>query len=304
MRVVISVNEEVSDYLEGGNGVSYESSLTLYQHFVDRGHEVYIVHPTETTIFEDKISFRRLLSIGDRKLSVISEDFEMDADVFLVRGLGEDSPDPDSSMSFIYALPLIERQVGVMLNDAESTSYEYKPKQKSLGLPFIPSFDVDVRDDIRQLLESGERIIAKPNIGFYGVGIEYLEGPEALSSFAGDTGGYSFERFMPEMVERRYIFLDGRLIVRRMMEREGPPGKERPGHMETLPSGEAEEERTAMRAMEMTGMFYGCVDFRQGHVLEINGSGTSTICAQNGKLLYDIGPSVVKAVEAKAASKA
>lgn len=300
MRVVMSVNEEVSDFLQGRCNVSYDSSLTLYQHFRDSGHETYIVHPTQLADFGSRIGFERLLTVGNGGLETARDGYEVDADVFLVRGLGEDSPVPGKSEEFISALRQIENQVGIMLNDAESTGYEYKPKQKALGLPFIPSFDIELRDDLRHLLESGERLIAKPNIGFYGVGIAYLGGPESLDSFAGGMSDYSFERFMPERVEHRYIFLDGKVIIRRTMEREGPPGKESPGRMEALHSGDAGEERIALQAMEMTGMFYGCVDFRQGHVLEINGSGTSTLCTQNGCVLYDIGPSVVGAVEKRA----
>jgi glutathione synthase/RimK-type ligase-like ATP-grasp enzyme len=192
----------------------------------------------------------------------------------------------------------MEQQVGCLLNDAGSTVYKSKPKQKELPLPFIPGFDVSSREDVVRLLEDGERMIAKPNIGCCSIGIVYLGGPESASDIPENVSDYLFERFIPSRTERRYIFLDGNTVMCREIEKIGSPGKETRGSVTIL--NERPEEDIVKKAIDMTGMFFGSVDFRQGHLLEINGSGTSTVYNRNGHQAYNISPSLVKAVERKA----
>jgi len=299
MRVLLSLNEDFSRYLKGDKTVpSYDSSRSLYKEFEKRGHDVYLVHPTQ--IFgNDKKYFENLFRIDGSKLESVKKNWKVDGDVFFVRSLGEDASE-DKSLEFMSGLYDIEKQVGIMLNDAKSTSYEYKPKQKSLDLPFIPGFDVRNEYDLETLLVQGKQIIAKPNIGFYGMGIIYLENMNNVDLIPNESiAKYSYELFMPEKIEKRYIFLDGEIIVKRIMEKFGEPGKEKFGRRYFNTSPDKLEMDIVHEAMDMTGMFYGCVDFRQGHILEINGSGTGTTSENGDYIFYDINSEIVDKVEEK-----
>jgi len=300
MKIVMSLNEEFSKYLNRDKKVpSYDSSRILYREFEKRGHDVYLVHPTEIIDVNKARGFKYLYKIEGNKLRKVNINAKADGDIFFVRSLGEDSSE-DNSLKFMNSLYAIENQVGIMLNDAESTSYEYKQKQKTLDLPFIPSFEIRNEYDLEDLLAQGKKIIAKPNIGFKSSGIIYLDEIKDIKELSPEEiRNYSFEQFMPEQTEIRYVFLDNEVIMRRILEKGGNPGKETKINVYVDENYDKKQLKIVKKAMEMTGMFFGAVDFRQRYVLEINGSGTGTMSEDVEYIIYDINSEIVDKVEEK-----
>ena len=196
----------------------------------------------------------------------------------------------------------MEKQFSLVLNRAESTSYEYKPKQKTLELPWIHGFDIKTPKELSDLVASGERIIAKPRIGACSMGVEFLERIEDLQKIE-DIDEYLFEQYIPANEERRYIFLDGQCIIRRRMFKQGEPGRERCTNVDLM-EGIPREIEIARKVIEKTGMFYGAVDFRGQYVLEINGSGTGVAppTTANETDSYNLSDPIVQAVERKFSS--
>ena len=195
----------------------------------------------------------------------------------------------------------------MMVNDAASNSYRSKEKQRKLPLPWINSYSVNSKEELEDLVESEEKIIAKPKIGARGMGVNYFNGLESLLTFDPFLiSNYIFEKYMPEQVEKRYIFLDGDVVMTRVMEKVGKPAREKGGEKTINPNPSVNEMNIVKTVADITGMFYGCVDFRQGRVMEINSSSTSVtsggspqINGYSGNLLYNLKSEVVDAIEKK-----
>lgn len=295
MDVYLSLSAGVQRSREG-----YLGSRFLSNAFVERGHNLRVVFPTD--IYEKKgiISFKRefVFDGTDFQQENVSEITE--GDLFFVYSLGEEGGF-NASGKFMDLLYPLESQFGIMLNSAKSTSYEYKPKQKSLDLPWIPGFDVHSRQDLTDLLDSGEKLIAKPSIGLRGEGVLFLGQSSDVTKIPEYLiGNYFFEKFVHSREERRYIFLDGQLIIRRKVRKEGLPGKESFAAVDLM-EGNPREIEIAKRAVKETGMFYCGIDFRGDYLLEINGSGTGVAPPTIGNEMdsYNLSSPIVQATERK-----
>jgi glutathione synthase/RimK-type ligase-like ATP-grasp enzyme len=302
MRVTLTLNQEIRDYVLGRDCKgTYEGSLSLLGAFQDRGHDVRVVHPNHFGVVNGMPISGESYNFDGERFMPVEKDRVLYGDVFFLYGLGEDLEDVSMTTRFIDLLPSVERTYGNVINSPESTRFDLKSEQRKLNLPWIPSFDVKNSGDLVDLLENGERIIAKPNVGYLGQGIVYLEGKDSIGKIKeGKIGEYIFERFVPSTFERRYAFLDGDFIFARKLLKSGQPGREEIRGAKLI-SGDEDEREIARRAMEMTGMFFGCLDFRGEYALEINGSGTGVNRHRFDRtLIYDISRDVVKAVEKKA----
>ncbi len=298
MNITLSLNEEARTfYEEDPMKVGYIGSLSLSRAFINRGHNLSIVHPND--VYKDKgyICARKIYGFNNRFYKK-QEDLFLFGDVFFVYGLGEDQS-LDISKRFMDSLYTLENQFRYVLNNAESTSYEYKPKQKTLNVPWIPGFEIKTKDDLVDLVNSGEKIIAKPNVGYASRGIRYLEKLSDTNKIPEDQiNSNLYEKYIPANEERRYIFLDKELIIRRRMIKSGEPGNEISTSVDLM-EGYNNEIVPARNIITSLGMFYGAVDFRGEYVLEINGSGTGiappTISGQEDP--YNLSSVIVQAVE-------
>ena len=301
MKITSSLSEE-SRTLYGenlrGHGRSYMGSKFLADAFVKRGHDLTIIHPSDLIESKKGIIARRTYTFQEENFFIIGEDQKLSGDVFFVYSLDEEKG-PLVSKQFLDRLYVIENQFDLMLNSAESTSYEYKPKQKSLDLPWIPEFEVKKQSDISDLLVNGEKIIAKPKIGACGQGIVFLEDGDNINQIK-ELENFFFEKYIPAVEERRYIFLDEQCIIRRRIKKTGLPGKEKCTNIDLM-EGDERELAIAKKTISSIGMFYGTVDFRGDYVLEINGSGTGVAPPTVGKErdCYNLSNPIVQAVERK-----
>lgn len=299
MKVTLSLSEEARTRYEGnsrGTGLGYMGSRFLAEAFVKRGHDLTVIHPHEVYFKSGRIYSKKAFSFNNGIFSRSNSDSSLEGDVFFVYSLAEENG-VESSKRFVDALFRIENQFDHTINSAESTSYEFKPKQKTLDLPWIPTFEVRSKLDLHDLINSGEKIIAKPNIGACGQGIVYLDKEESIDLIS-TPSDFLYEKFIPSNEERRYIFLNGQLIIRRRGTKEGFPGRERFSNIDLM-EGNPTEIEIARRAIEQTGMFFGAVDFRGDYILEINGSGTGiappTVTDEYDS--YNLSDTVVQAVE-------
>lgn len=298
MRVAVSINPDVRDFLQGKDSKGeYSNTLDLVKEFNSRGHDVNLVFPNELTRSEEGVIAEN--KYGYEKGSIFSKDSRspLDEDSFFVRSLSEDSP--DVFFDFLDKLYDVENQVGFMVNNAESTSYEYKPKQKNLDLPFIPEYNPESKSELESILKKGSKLIAKPAVGFMGSGVEYLEGPSSAKAWDKNSlSQYCFEEFVPEMFERRYVFLEDQIVARRGMKTKGNPGTEYSEEKFALREYRPQDEEIVKDAINKTGMSYGCVDFRGPYVLEINGSGTTSSASdKSGNRVYSLGSDIVDLFE-------
>lgn len=298
MKVAVSINPDVRDFINGKESKGdYNNTLAIVDEFKSRGHEVNLVFPNELTRSEEGVIAEN--KYGYEKGSIFPKDSRspLDEDSFFVRSLSEDSP--GVFFDFLSKLYDVENQVGFMINDASSTSYEYKPKQKTLDLPFIPQYNPGSKSELEDILKKGSKLIAKPAVGFMGSGVEYLESPSSAKEWDRNSiSQYCFEEFVPEMFERRYVFLEDQIVARRGMKTKGDPGSEYSEEKFALKEYRPQDEEIVKDAIQKTGMSYGCVDFRGPYVLEINGSGTTSSASDRlDNKIYSLGSDIVDLFE-------
>lgn len=294
MKVIFSLNEEAYDFdkkilIEESN---YKSSFCIIKEFISRGDSVYTIIPSDIRCNSPfNVSANHYLHNldGFKYIGCLP----ISGDLFFVRSLSEDNL--EYAHYFMEHLFDIENQVGLMINSALSTSYENKINQKKLNLPFIPDFRINNKKDLEILLKEEKRIIAKPFVGAMGLGVKYLDSPSSLEKISEESlANYCFEKYIPEQIEKRFIFLDREIVIRRGMKKVGRPGEESIGYRWLLNEDTSEKEKIVRSAMDQTGMFYGCVDFRGDYVLEINGSGTGAGALDDQKKpIYDLTSKIV-----------
>lgn len=272
MKITFSLNQEFRDFLEGKSTRKYGDTKTLVERFMSKGHDTQVVHPNQI-FFEGGLAKADHYAINGNELKLVSSGAPIGGDVFFVRGYSQDRP--EHTLQFMHLMYPIGQQVHFPINNPRAVSFSYKPNQRELDLPWPPSFRVNNNRDLEYLLNQGRKIIAKPFLGIQGRGIHYLEGRNSAGFSDEQIKEYLFEEFVPAEFERRYVFLGGEVVLVRDMERPGAPGKEVFGK-KTLVNPDPEQLVVAKKAMSLTGIEYGCVDFRGDYVLEVNGSGTGT----------------------------
>jgi len=306
MNVTLSLNEgartSYRDNVSGENG--YVGSIFLATEFANHGHDLSVVHPQDLFQVEKDVCAQRVYGFTPENGFVEAKNSsrKVESDVFFVYGLGEDQDGVEVPKRFMNLLYGLEGQCGLVLNSADSTSYEFKGSRKGIeDYPWIPNYSIGSKRDITDLLESGIDLIAKPKLGILGRGVEFLSrGQPIPSEIASGYDSYIFEKFVPANEERRYIFLDGNLILRRRIERTGSPGKEVYANVDLM-GGIESEERIARELIFKIGMFYGAIDFRGDYLLEINGSGTGVAppTIEGNQDAYNLSSPIVQAVERK-----
>ena len=296
MNIAMSVDQKIRM-----DNSKYLGSMALIESFERRSHNLSLIHPDEIYTKSGDIYVKKIFGFKDEKFYQKGEDARITGDAFLVYGLGEDAKNPDMSKRFIDSLAQLENQYEHVLNNAVATSYEFKSFQSGLDLPWIPRFNIKSQKDLKDLIDSGEKIIAKPTIGCAGNGILYYGSITDLDKInESKLSDYVFEKYIEASEERRYIFLDRNLIVRRRIEKSGDPGKEEVTLVDLM-EGDSNEIKIARSAIDKMDMFYGAVDFRGDYLLEVNGSGTGVISVntENSKGPYDLSSVVVQAIERK-----
>jgi len=302
MNITFSLNEKARTSSIGNKTIEgYIGSGSLVRAFANRGHILNIIHPNDLYKINDEIYSKNIYGF-DNNVGFYKKDVRclLSGDVFFVYGLGEDN-DLDISKNFMNYLYQIEKQFNLVLNSAESTSYEFKPKQKTLDLPWIPKFQVNSKNDLVSLVKYNEKIIAKPTIGFAGKGVHYIGNIDDIDFIPShQINYYVYEKFLPAREERRYLFLDNQLIIRRKIGKTGYPGKEEVISVDLF-EGIDREIKLSKKIISNLEMFYGSVDFRGEYLLEINGSGTGvappTINGQED--CYNIPYIILQAIERK-----
>ena len=304
MKVTLSLCKDAIEVYnqKGISGGKYLGSRFLIYSFLNRGHDLQVINPSDISENSGEIFSKRAFNFNKSQgLYGEKTNSSLSGDVFFVYDLGEEEG-LDVSQNFLKSLYGLEKQYLHVLNSAESTSYEFKPKQKSLDLPWIPGFEVNSKLDLVSLIQSGEKIIAKPIMGFGGQGISFLDKLKDIEPLVEKgLSNFFYEKFVPADEERRYIFLNNQNIVKRVCKREGFPGKEKTSSVDFI-EGISEEIETARKIVSNTGMFFCAIDFRGNYLLEINGSGTG-MAPPEGNLdiqktfLYNLSGPVVKAVE-------
>ncbi|MFH1972734.1 MAG: hypothetical protein ABIJ18_04635 [archaeon] len=307
MDVCVSINSNVGDSFTKNN-YYYGSSSQLADEFLNRGHNLTIVHPQDLIMLPGGLHTKKFLKKVDGEL-IATRGGYVRPEVFFIRSLGENSEDPrKAAHNLLSRLSYLEEQGILVLNSTESTQYEDKVTQKNIQAPFIPNFSIESIGELEALVrDEKEGIIAKPIVSFRRIGVVYLSSSEDVKAyFKSDdkVRDYVFERFIPDQLERRFIFLNGEIIATREVRLKGLPGKEVSDVVDCCMDLTSSDKKIVQSVIEQTGMFYGCVDFRGDYVLEINGSGTGTLCTSfDGLREYALENQIVKAVEEKVYGK-
>lgn len=303
MNITLSLNSEaINLYQKYGitvvPEVDYLDSRCLADSFINRGHNLRIVNPEDVFEKEQAIYSKKVFNFKSYEVFSEEKNCHLEGDVFFVYHLGEESG-VDISKKFMNSLYTLEKQYKHVINSAESTSYEFKPKQKKLDLPWIPGFNIQSKKDLVSLIKASEKIIAKPCIGKASMDILLLEKSEDVNLVCQKgISNFLYEKFIPDNEERRYVFLDNQYIIGRKAIKGGLPAKEKIISIDIM-EGNPNEIKIARDIVSKTGMFFCAVDFRGKYLLELNGSGTGMSPPSVGKQLdlYNLSGPVVMAVE-------
>ncbi|MFP4195802.1 MAG: hypothetical protein ACLFSN_03500 [Candidatus Woesearchaeota archaeon] len=309
MKITFTSNKSMTDFINRKNGeVSFSEDIYLYNLFSRRGHEVTYIHPGDIKADDSGVYFASewKLNGGENQFTrdissvsteQINENSRPDADVVFIRGLGEDESSKfQNERTFFNHLFNLENQVSLMLNSARTTYFELKPEQKKLDLPFIESWRVDSRDELYDLIKEENGVVLKPDIGFMARGVEYLSPDRSLESISEEViRNSSFERVNSSKQEDRYIVMAGKPLFAQEFLRSGDVGKEKTIDTYFVPF-EKQKLDVVYDAIDQTGLFYGAIDFKGDHLLEINGSGTGLGTIYG---LYNLASTICKSVEDK-----
>jgi hypothetical protein len=310
MKVVISVNANAKRSGENLLTSLYGGTYELSGHFMERGHDVSVVCPSEVVDSGNAVFEREYVIEGDNLVSA-GTNVSPFGDVFFMRGFGQDAESVGVTERFFETMGRMEGRFNLMVNSPRTAWYDLKNNQKELDVPFIPSAEIGNFSDLEESLMSGNRVVAKPNSGFMGRGVLFLDDAvEARKCFAGlSFAEYSFEKWVPGD-EHRIIFLDGEPIIKRVLYKTDFFGIGNTVGMNTVDVRENPRElEVARKIIRDVGAFYGCVDFRgQGsggrpQVLEYNGSGTNPFCRPDPGMgpggCYELSEMIVKKIEEK-----
>lgn len=304
MKITFTIDSELREKLDGVTGKPlFWDTYRLIKLFARNGHEVRVVQ-SEDAIANEGFSREFFISPGG---SEEDQDFTF-PDVFFIRGYGL-RVGRDCFRNFVRTVKSIEDCIPLVINSGEATSFSGKNKQKSLPLPFIPFHRITSISDVTSLLKDNKKgLILKPDYGLQSAGVEYIRSVADLDNLLKQEivserdliENCSFERFVPDKRETRYVFLGGEMIGSRIAEREGKPGRESLGKRYLNENPDGNELKIARRAIDFTKIDFGCVDFRGGYILEINGSGTQTFYREGvggGKTFLDITSKIYDEIE-------
>lgn len=308
MKVVMSINADIKEFFCGDLLTSvYGRTCELYSHFVNHGHDVSFVCPSEVIGFDGAV-FQKEYKLEDSEIVCVGSNIAPEGDVFFMRGFGQDAESVDVTKRFFDSMGKMERRFNLMVNSPHAVWYDLKNYQKKLDAPFIPSPKIRNISDLEASLNAGERIVAKPNSGLLGNGLLFLDDAKDARKHLGDSDfrEYSFE-YGVYGDETRYVFLNGDPVVRRILRKPHVFGVQETIRRDIVDIEENPRElEVAKKMIREIGAFYGCVDFKgQGpngspQVLEYNGSGTDQRSLDmSGEIQYDFGDRIVKEVEKK-----
>jgi hypothetical protein len=305
MKLTFTIDSALRNRIEGENGAELWDTYHLIRDAVKRGHDVGIVQSEDAVVGE---GFSREFYLENGKEQV--RDFGL-PDILMIRGYGM-RVGKQCFDNLVDTVGSIEGSIPVVVNSSRATAFSRKDRQKTLPLPFIPSYEVGGVSDVRSLLrEHSDGLILKPVYGLMGAGVEYVANNNKLEELLRDgvvteeslAEDYLAEKFIADSREVRYVSLFGESAGSRVAEKTGEPGKEVLGLRYLNENPNSKEVEIASKAMELTGIDYGCVDFRGGYVLEINGSGTQTFyrdkIGPEGKIFLELAPSILDGLEAK-----
>ncbi len=278
MKLTIVINDDFSNARDR----LYESSFKLMNTIEALGHDLTVTHPQMIFNTEEGPKFSEVFRLDGGILSTTEEKPE-DSEAVLVRSYGYTDSECDK---LIEALETYERMGKAVVNPSHSIRYSNKKIMRTLDLPFIPEIRFESADEIKRHVAKGTPLIAKPSMGFFGKGVEYIATEDDIDKI-GEGENYIFETFVPAEKETRVTFIDGQILFARNKHVEGEPAREKTVGHSYEPVSE-HQRKIAEYVMKTTGMVVGSVDFRGDYVLELNGSGIGMIPDTSKEILSAI----------------
>ncbi len=318
-RVTMSIDRRLEPYFKGKVNGDYEYILGKYKEFENRGHDMRVVF-SDDVVDPKRGIFGGIHRLDDGKFKQVGRNCVPEGDIFFMQGYGQDTVrgtrDLSKPKDFLRAIQMLSKNHRLMVNPPEVNWYSLKNVQKKVlrpYLPYMPSVEPENRKDLERILRSGQRVVAKPQIGERGEGIVFLDSPEQVSGYFDSCerlGDYCFEGFVPASKEIRYFILDGRIHNRvRVNCMEGGYGSERVSEVYIDEPRDRNQVDVVERFLDSPPgrkIIYGSVDFRGPNVLEFNGSGAGSLYGIRGKegsyteVILNINPDIVDAVERRA----
>jgi hypothetical protein len=304
MKITFTIDSALRDKLDGSNRARFWDTYSLIRGAADRGHDVSIVH-SEDAIKGGGFSKEFFLESGFEK----SGEFTL-PDTLFIRGYGM-RVGKDCFDKLVDGVRGVEKKIPIVINSANATAFSRKDRQKKLPLPYIPYHRISSLSEVSNLLnEHKDGLILKPDYGLQSAGVEYLASIGDLESLLASGSvseealikDYSFEKFIPNKKETRYIFLFGEMVGSRIADKEGLPARETLGRRYLNKNPDTKQLRIARKAIELTGIDFGCVDFRGNNILEINGSGTQTFYRHDvggSKIFLDLTKKILDTIESR-----
>ncbi|MCK4996931.1 hypothetical protein KAS08_01380 [Candidatus Pacearchaeota archaeon] len=303
MKITFTIDSILSNKLDGSDSAEHWDTYHLIKEAENRGHDVRMVQSEDAIIGK---GFSKELYLNNNK--IIYRDFTL-PDALMIRGYGM-RVGKECFDNLVDTVKSIEENISLVVNSSSATAYSRKDNQKKLPLPFIPSYDINGEVDVNALLkEHKDGIILKPVYGLQGNGVEFIKNTTGLENLL-RTGAiteddlkndYIVEQFIPNQKEIRHIYLFNERVGSRVAEKIGSPARESLGNRYLLETPNKKHLEIAREAMDLTGIKYGCIDFRGDYVLEINGSGTQTFyrdkMGSSGKIFLDLNKNIIDKLE-------
>ena len=141
MDVCMSINSDVGESFTTQN-TYYGSSAQLAAGFVNRGHNLTIIHPSDLVMLTGELYTKKFLHLIDGKL-VPKNGGYVKPDVFFIRSLGENSNEPrKAAHNFLGQLAYLEK---LLLTWPK----ERKPVKSSYMIATPSQFDLNQIPQIR-----------------------------------------------------------------------------------------------------------------------------------------------------------
>lgn len=315
MKICLNINSNIIKYLESSNEGGYESSISLIKELSKRRHEVNLVYPSDYYIKNSKPYVRKILKfkensgrifnhsstgicqMKENNLEVIAKNSIPEGDLFLIGSLYGFHEERNIRIHKWTFLNMLKKYFTKMINNPEAEAKTGKHRFLELkDIPIIPSYIFSSKKELKEALNEKKFLVAKPIYKMQGRGVALMNKDNFFFN-----NKYLYQDLLSLSLEKRFVFLDKKIIASRIMTRFCKPWVKRQVILDPIEkfSPMKEEREIVNKIISQTALEFGCVDLLGAYVMGINGGGTSLFETNDldNNRIYNVTDQVIKYLE-------